>query len=202
MQIETMDSRYGALPEESHQAGRVPGPMPRKGPPQATGGHPGPFWKTRKWEQRENTTGQTTRQTRGLNILHWNAEGIYHKKQALTVRLDNDKIDVACIQETHLNPHHRFSIRGYQTFRQDREGHKGGVITLIRNTIPAKQIEINTIGESEIIGTDVHIDNQPIRIYNIYSSIGRALKLQAMDITDTHCIVVGDFNNHSERWGY
>ena len=23
-----------------------------------------------------------------------------------------------------------------------------------------------------------------------------------MDITDTHCIVVGDFNSHSERWGY
>ena len=52
---------------------------------------------------------------------------VYQKKISLTERLHGDKIDVACIQETHLNSNHRFTIRGYQTFRMDREGrHKGG----------------------------------------------------------------------------
>ena len=71
-----------------------------------------------------------------LNILQWNAEGVFNKKVPLTERLHKEDVDVACIQETHLNTNHRFSIRGYQTFRLDREGrHKGGVLILVRNNI-------------------------------------------------------------------
>jgi exonuclease III len=79
-------------------------------------------------------TGQkgttTTEETpKSLNILQWNAEGVYNKKLALTERLHSEQIDVACVQETHLNPNHRFTTRGYQTFRMDKEKrHKGGVL--------------------------------------------------------------------------
>ena len=43
---------------------------------------------------------ETTKEdsTRMLNILQWNAEGIYNKKVALTARLLEEKIDIACIQ--------------------------------------------------------------------------------------------------------
>ena len=50
-------------------------------------------------------------------------------------------IDVCCIQETHLSSSHRFFIRGYEVFRQYRENRsKGGLLTLVRNNIPAAEI--------------------------------------------------------------
>merc|ERR1712237_79967 len=79
------------------------------------------------------------KQVRPLKILQWNAEGISRKKLTLANKLKKDDIDVACIQESHLHPHpkhgNRFTVRGYQTFKKDREsGPKGGVITLVKNT--------------------------------------------------------------------
>ena len=64
--------------------------------------------------------------------MQWNAEGVQKKKQALQVFLKENKIDIACIQETHLNQNIKFFVRGYDIFRRDRmTGHKGGVLTLI-----------------------------------------------------------------------
>ena len=60
-------------------------------------------------------------------------------------------IDVACIQETHLNINHRFTIRGYQTLKMNREGrHKGGVLILVENSIAAKDLQVDTNGKAEI----------------------------------------------------
>ena len=136
--VKSTNTHHGALSVRSRQADRVPGLMPRGGPTHATGGHPAPQCGARPRKRRANATGQTNpnsdNKTRPLNILQWNAEGAYRKKISLTERLHRDKIDVACIQETHLNPNHRFSIRGYQTFRMDREGRqKGGVLILVKN---------------------------------------------------------------------
>ena len=149
-------SRDGALPVRIHQAGGVPGPVPRRGSPTATGGHHVPLRGARSRRRRGSATGQdkspiTKKTTKPLNILQWNAEGIYNKKIALTERLHAEDIDVACIQETHLNPNHRFIVRGYQTFRMDRVGrHKGGVLTLVRNSIPATEIDVNTDQQAKI----------------------------------------------------
>ena len=148
--IKSTNTHHGALPVRSRQAGRVPGLMPRGGPTHATGGHPAPQCGARPRKRRANATGQTSpnsdNNTRPLNILQWNAEGVYQKKISLTERIHGDKIDVACIQETHLNPNHRFSIRGYQTLRMDREGrHKGGVLILVKNDIPAKDFKLTLV---------------------------------------------------------
>ena len=76
--------RDGALPVESPRAGRVPGPMPQRGPTQTTGGHPVPLRGARLRRRRVNATGQertaNTQETpRPLNILQWNAEAVYNK---------------------------------------------------------------------------------------------------------------------------
>ena len=125
--------RDGALPVETRQAGGVPGPQPRRGPPSTTmqGGHPSPSSARRRKEGSKcSTSGAKDKQP--LHILQWNAEGIFHKKTPLKARLENEKISIACIQETHLNPENRFTIRGYQAFRMDRTGHKGGVMILVK----------------------------------------------------------------------
>ena len=80
-----------------------------------------------------------------LNILHWNAEGIQNKKATLAERLKQEDIDVACIQETHLKENLRFNMRGYQVVRQDRTDRiKGGVLILIKNSLPYQEIIVDT----------------------------------------------------------
>ena len=137
--------------------------------------------------------------SRPLNVLQWNAEGIYNKKLPLTERLHQEQIDVACIQETHLNPNptHRFRIRGYQTFRIDREGkHKGGVLILVKNNISATEIQINTGQQAEIHGINAVVNNSKITIYNFYCPQDKNLSLQSMDLPPENCLVAGDFNSH------
>ena len=148
MQDGIIDPRYGASPVESRQAEEVPGSQPRRSPPPTTGGTSASTRGARSRDQRKKSIGQqqpkdskeSTRKT--LQEMQWNAEGAFNKKLALTRKLHDLKIDIACIQETHLNQNNRFSIRGYQCFRLGREvRHKGGVLTLIKNNIAAAEIK-------------------------------------------------------------
>ena len=198
--------RDGALFEETRRGNGVPGR--RKGPPKATGGHPSSKWGTRIWRKGKTTTGQISKgkpqeETRPLNLLQWNAEGIYNKKLPLLERLHTEKIDVACIQETHLNPNNRFQVRGYQPFRLDREGrHKGGVLILVRNDLPAQEFSIDTQDQAEIQGVKITVQERTITVYNLYCPTDKKLSLQSMNIPSENCLVVGDFNSHSTCWGY
>ena len=113
---------------------------------------------------------------------------------------------MACIQESHLQPHPkhgcRFIVRGYQTFKQDRQnGPKGGVVTLVKNNITATEVEINTGDKAEMIGVNLHLQNKTITVFNCYCPPRKEHVLHAIVITN-NCIVLGDFNSHSPSWGY
>ena len=200
-------NRDGAVPVEIRQAGRVPGPLPRRGPPQATKrGHPVPV-AARPRRRVKKTTGNlspTKEESKPLNILQWNAEGLYRKTVTLKQRLQAENIHVACIQETHLNPDTRMpSIRGYTPFRMDREGHKGGVLILVKNNIVVTEdFKIATNKQAEIHGVKIKINDREICIFNIYCPQDKALNLHAMEIPSENCIVLGDLNSHSTSWGY
>ena len=196
-------SRDGARPLKSRRGGRVPGPAPQRGPPSATGGHLTTSWRTRRRGSRVNATGQNNTEPKPINILHWNAEGAYNKKLPLAQRLKKEEIHIACLQETHLKESQRFSMRGYQVYRQDREGRsKGGVAILVKNCIPAQEFTIDTNDQAEIHGVDIKVDNQQMRIFNVYCPPAKELSLDLMDIPEDQCLIVGDFNSHSEAWGY
>ena len=125
------------------------------------------------------------------------------KKLALTSKLHSDKIDIACLQETHLTSKNMFLIRGYQSFRMDRENRqKGGVVTHVKNSITASDIKIDTGQEAEILGTKFTWDGEEHTLYNFYSPPDKDLSLFHINTTPGKCIVVGDFNGHSQSWGY
>ena len=138
--------RCGARSLDSRQGDREPGPVPQRDPPRATGGNRATSRRERRRERRrkkrrEKKTEEKQNLRRKLNILQWNAEGVFKKKLELVERMNKENIDIACIQETHLNPAHRFQVRGYECFRSDRiERHKGGVLILVRNSINAEQL--------------------------------------------------------------
>ena len=206
--VNKVNQRDGALPVETRQAGGVPSPQPRRGPPSTTmqGGHHSPLSARRRKEGSKcSTSGTIDKQP--LHILQWNAEGIFHKKTPLKATLE--KISIACMQETHLNPENRFSIRGYQAFRMDRTGLKGGVMILVKNEIPAKDFQIKTERsegtgnvQAEIHGVDITINQTCIKIFNIYCPDNKDLSIQNFDVPQKNCIVLGDLNSHSTCWGY
>ena len=195
------------MPLEIRQ--EVPRPGYRTSPPLTTmrGGHPVPVESRPRRRVNKNANGakkgQQEEKRKYLNILQWNAEGLYRKTTALKQKLATENIHVACIQETHLNPNHRLSIRGYTSFRMDREGHKGGVLILVKNNIAVlEDYKVDTNQQSEINGVKIKIEEKEMRIYNVYSPQDKQLCLQTLDITGEDCLVIGDLNSHSTSWGY
>ena len=199
-----LSSRYGARPLGIRRGGRVPGPSPQRGPPSATGGHLISSCQARKRGARvTDTDPKETPTSRGINILQLNAEGVYKEKIALTEKLHKENIDVACLQETHLKENQRFTMRGFQVFWHDREGRaKGGVAILVKNTIPAHDFTVSTNNQAEIHGVSIIINEKQYKIFNIYCPPDRDLSLHLIHPQESRGIILGDFNSHSEAWGY
>ena len=181
-----------------HQAGSAPGPQPQRGPPSTTGQNVGREGGGNNENIRDSTNRGAT-----LVLSQWNAEGVRNKKPELQEFLYKNKVDIICIQETHLTEAHRFFVRGYQEFRNDRKNRtKGGVITFVKNTLPATEISRSSENScTEFIVIKVVLPDKEISIVNAYCPSDRDLELNAFTITD-NTIIMGDFNSHSPSWGY
>jgi exonuclease III len=128
---------------------------------------------------------------------------VLHKRAPITRKLYEEQIDIARIQETHLSPSHAFKITGFESARLDREGHKGGVLILIRNSLPSRGLTVHTNNKAEVVGADIYVDgDRTLRVFNIYWPPTKDLALNAMETTNANCLVVGDLKSHSDRWGY
>ena len=187
--------RYGAKSVESRRTGLVPG---LNGPPKRSGGTLTSSCGTRGGGSRLHATGTPNT----IKILQWNAEGVAKKKIALEKKLKEQDIKIACIQETHLTDNMRFAIRGYQVIRHDRKDHKGGVMTLVKNDYPTAGIKIDTQEQSEIQQIKVCIGKKELLIFNCYCPPNKELHLDKIKIQEERCLVLGDFNSHSQSWGY
>jgi ribonuclease HI len=140
--------------------------------------------------------------------MQWNAEGLnskqpgYTKKTELENILHEKQISVCCIQETHLKPDQTFKIRGYQCFRSDRQDRrKGGILTLVKNNIHVQEKETSMDG-AEYQLLQLKVDKTEIDLLNFYCPNDKPLNLNSIQVPDTNFIAVGDFNSHSQSWGY
>jgi hypothetical protein len=61
-----------------------------------------------------------TRIHRPLNVVAFNANGIGRQRYEVSKQLQEQRIDVALISDTHLKPHERFYIPNYQVNRTGR----------------------------------------------------------------------------------
>ena len=134
--------------------------------------------------------------------MHWNAEGVMNKKTELEHFLHEENINICCIQETHLRSNKPFKVRGYQCFRSDRpDRSKGGVLTLIRNNINACLIDTH-MEDSEYQVLEIKTDAAHFQLINFYCPNDKPLSLDTISPEVSNFIVVGDFNSHSQSWGY
>ena len=142
---------------------------------------------------------------RALKIAQWNAEGVQPKKTALQHFLRENAIDVCCVQETHLKNTHRFFIRGYEVFRLDRaKRSKGGIITLVKNNIPAIETQSSDQADldTEFLGVKLVLPETSVTVFNVYSPPDKQLQLDSIAVDPHNWIITGDFNSHSPSWGY
>ena len=192
----TLD-RCGVVLLNREQGGTAPGPEPRRGPlsatacgcatPRVTGG----------------AHSNATSHSHPLRIMHWNAEGVQRKKLELSHFLKENSIDICCIQETHLNSNHRFFIRGFELYRQDRQDRpKGGVCTLVRNSIPSVEIHRSVDTNTESLTVKVILPDKDLSICNLYSPPDKQIQLPQLPENQKDWLAVGDFNSHSPSWGY
>ena len=136
-------NRYGACPVRTHQASAVPGSLPRRSPTNgivgtlvSSGGVRG---RQRKATVQKNINSKQNEQS-VINILHWNAEGVSNKKKELQEFLHENNVKISCIQETHckmVNLLKSEDTKFSGVIRKERKN--GGVITLVRNNINARE---------------------------------------------------------------
>ena len=132
MAVQLSLERCGVVFLDRGGGGTVPGSQPKRSPTDCDSDSCG-----LTIDRLSRANGQ-----QALKIVQWNAAGVRLKKMELQHFLKPKTIDVCCIQETHLSSSHRFFIWGYEVFRQDRENRpKGGLLTLVRNNIPATEIQ-------------------------------------------------------------
>ena len=137
--------------------------------------------------------------------MHWNAEGIWQKKVELENLLYKEDVGICCIQETHLSEmtdDRSLKVRGHQLFRSDGQGrHKGGILTLVRNGVKACVKKTSMDGaEYQLIW--IKLKDTEMHLLNFYCPNDRPLSLQTIDVPDNNFLAVGDFNSHSQSWGY
>ena len=196
MAVQLSLDRCGVVLVGRSQGGTAPGPQPQRGPTNATDCGSDPLLMAGGGQSR--ATGHQT-----LRIVHWNAEGVRQKKLELQQFLKVQKIDVCCIQETHLNNTHRFSIRGYEIHRVDRADRpKGGVLTLVKTSIPSTEVQRSEKADTEYITVKLILPDRNLTICNLYSPPNKAINLQILQPNSEDWMIVGDFNSHSPSWGY
>ena len=144
-----------------------------------------------------------------LTIFLWNANGLNRQSQRdeLTVLLQEKRIDIALITETHFTSRSYLYITNYTTYRTDHpdDTAHGGSAILIRNTvshyhipsdptdfIQATTISISTLSSRFTVAAVYCPPNKPIsqqQFLSFFNSLG------------TKFICGGDFNSKHPQWG-
>jgi exonuclease III len=138
-----------------------------------------------------------------LKILLWNANGLSKHKNELKTALNDLKIDIALITETHFTEFSIFNYTLYKTNHSDGTTHAGSCI-LVSNSI---QYNILTSFQEPSIQTtsnSIKINSISITISSIYCpprhAIQRDFFLRFFNTLGHHFIAGDDFNAKHSQW--
>lgn len=151
-----------------------------------------------------------------LKISNWNANSIRPKIREFNNFLQDEFIDVACIQETMLSTNdllptnHNFSL--YRLDRDNTPNNRpsGGVALMIRRSLKHKLLPSLNLTLIEAIGVEILLDNQSrIEIWSAYlpggtnvSNIRQNYRNDISKLTNRRCsyFINGDFNSRHRLW--
>ena len=193
------------------QAGAAPGPMPRRGPPQATSGQPQSRlinvrqrrrYKKRKKKPKPEQSKSQEKQQSCLNILQANVDSLKEKKTELAHLLSERNIHVALIQESRHYEEPQISNYTHTTCGHAKDSCRG-ILTYIRNDITGVVENLDTDNPTDQQKITIWFLGSKYTIFNVYNPPWNEVSFNS--ITETNLqktIVAGDFNGHSPEWGY
>ena len=139
-----------------------------------------------------------------ISLCHININSITKHKDELLARFSN--YDIISVNETSLKSEQSFSLWGYNIFRNDRVGKKGGgVLLAVKRHIKCREVLHTTSCMNELIA--VEIDTQSLK--SILISSIYVLPTAKIDINlfnglynmNNNCIIVGDINATLHQMG-
>ena len=148
------------------------------------------------------TTLSKSPSTEGLKILQWNIAGYKSKCSALRAVVMAEQFDVILLQETLIPASKTISFAGYIPFYfpYNPNPHSRGLLTLVKNTIPASKIlQPIPCGEGvEVLAVKLQLLNHNFTIYNLYKPHNGLLKSGELftQASIEPLYIGGDFNAH------
>lgn len=76
-----------------------------------------------------------------IKICSCNANGLKNRISELNNFLHCNNVDIMMINETRFNSQSKLKIRGYTCIRKDNSSTAGGLLKLIKNNVPYKEIK-------------------------------------------------------------
>jgi exonuclease III len=144
---------------------------------------------------------------KSLLILLFNANGLRNHVNEIESVLQNQRIDIALITETHFTQYSNVHIPGYKLLKAnhpDNTAH-GGVAILIKSTIAFQVLPNFCQNFLQSCAVLININNIPVTIAALYSPPKHILTVA--DFNNYFCtfgnnfIVGGDFNAKHQSWG-
>lgn len=144
---------------------------------------------------------------RSVNIIQWNCQSICPKLSELELFLCQEKVHIAILSETWLNPNISLRISGYNTIRKDRNDGYGGVAILVHSSI--KYLD------SLICSSNPGIELLHLKLLNCFQieniiAVYCPSSVQTIDsdwdfifsFFSNRTLIAGDFNAHHSNWSY
>ena len=131
-----------------------------------------------------------------FNCITWNVNSLSKRSTDVHAYLLANDIDVMVLQEVGIKGIN-FQLSGYRTFElhADETNNTRGLITFIKNCIPATLGVSSKVNGTEFLCVNVHLKDTVICVANIYV---HADKLNVEDlpscVLDENCLLMGDLN--------
>lgn len=142
-----------------------------------------------------------------LRILTWNANGLLRRKIELLHYMEEEKIDIALISETHLNSRHCIKFRGYQlyTSHHPNDASHGGSAILIRNNLRHNELPNYTSPQLQATCISIQFCGTVTTIAAVYNPPRHTLSEESYKEFFTYLghrwIAGGDWNAKNKHWG-
>ena len=138
-----------------------------------------------------------------LKCMTWNVNGIMKRATDVHSYVIANNVDILVLQEVSVGGNN-FMLKGYQRFEleADRVNNTRGLITFVRNNVPADLKLATRNNGTEILCINVYLKETVISIANVYVHADE-LNLDDLPscIFNENCLVMGDLNARHKNLG-
>lgn len=142
-----------------------------------------------------------------LLILLWNANGLRHNLPELELLLNDRRIDVALLCETHLTGRSYLRVPGYTAYRTDHPdgSSHGGTAILVRQRISHHPLPSTSTESLQSTSISIKCFPFPLSLSAVYCPPNKPLThahlLSHFQSLGPHFVSGGDYNAKHPRWG-